>query len=339
MKIAPLPIDEAERLKILQNYHVLDSYPEQDFDNLTFLASQICKVPIALISLVDLNRQWIKSKVGLNISETPRDFAFCSHAILQADLFLIPDSLKDERFHDNPLVTGFPYIRFYAGVPLQTTSGHSLGTICVIDKKPRILKLKQIEALKALARHVVKLFELRLFNLFTSKGSAEIFPKANLVKEKKWEIRLSVKDSDGFEATKQFPIYFGNEKIELNEVRSTEISFDKKLFLGNFSGIEGFYITVINSFLFSLPKLLSNVGISIMNNNTSELEIASHTLKGALSYLFAEPTMILSAKLEKIARDKNIDEAWKVFQELKDKIVTLEIELKELIHKEKIYEE
>jgi signal transduction histidine kinase/ActR/RegA family two-component response regulator len=162
MKIAAIPPDEAERIKALKEFQILDTLPEMAFDDLTKLASYICRTPIALISLLDESRQWFKSKVGLDTPETHRDIAFCSHAILQDDVLIIPDSFKDERFHNNPLATQAPDVRFYAGAPLVTSSGQKIGTLCVIDDHPRNIDLKQIEALQALARQVVNQLELRL---------------------------------------------------------------------------------------------------------------------------------------------------------------------------------
>jgi signal transduction histidine kinase len=162
MITAPLPSDEAGRIKELKYFQILDTVPEAAFDDFTKIASYICQTPIALITLVDESRQWFKSKVGLDATETSRDMAFCSHAILQDDVFVIPDSLKDERFYDNPLATQTPDIRFYAGAPLTTSSGHKIGTLCVIDDHPRNIDLKQTKILQALARQVVNQLELRL---------------------------------------------------------------------------------------------------------------------------------------------------------------------------------
>jgi hypothetical protein len=158
---APVPHDEKRRLKVLWEYEVLDTVPEEVFDELTELAARICEAPIALISLVDRSRQWFKSKVGTSVQETSRDISFCAYAITQPGLFIVPDASKDERFAQNPLVTSAPKIRFYAGAPLITPDGHALGTLCIIDKVPRELRPDQKQALLILARHVVSQLELR----------------------------------------------------------------------------------------------------------------------------------------------------------------------------------
>jgi two-component system, sensor histidine kinase len=158
---APLPATEDARLEALRAYDVLDTPPEQAFDDLTRLASQICGTPVAMVSLVDGDRQWFKSKVGTEATGTPRDVAFCAHAILQTDLFVVPDAEADDRFVDNPLLTSDPHVRFYAGAPLITPDGHAIGTLCAIDRVPRQLSPEQLEALRALARQTMTQFQLR----------------------------------------------------------------------------------------------------------------------------------------------------------------------------------
>ncbi len=155
-------IRENDRLKSLKSYSIIDTLPEIDYDNITTIAAGICDTPISLITLVDKDRQWFKSHHGLNVSETPRDFAFCAHAINNPDaLFEIHDSRKDERFHDNPLVTGDPNVIFYAGAPLTGEDGLPLGTLCVIDNKPKYLSESQKTSLKSLSNQVTRLLELR----------------------------------------------------------------------------------------------------------------------------------------------------------------------------------
>jgi GAF domain-containing protein len=159
--IALAPENEADRLAALKEYRILDTEAEQAYDDITALAAYICEVPIAMVSLVDESRQWFKSRVGINEQETPRDVAFCAHAILQTEPLIVRDALKDVRFADSALVTRSPNIRFYAGFPLATPEGFALGTLCAIDRKPRELSPGQIKAMQALSRQVMALLELR----------------------------------------------------------------------------------------------------------------------------------------------------------------------------------
>lgn len=156
------PLNEPSRLAALLAFELLDTPAEAMFDNITTLAAHICNTPIALISLIDAEHQWFKSRVGLGVSETPRELAFCAHAINRDELFEIENALLDPRFCDNPLVTSDPDIRFYAGMPLSDGHGHNLGTLCVIDRQPRQLNEQQRQSLKLLAQQTVQLFELRL---------------------------------------------------------------------------------------------------------------------------------------------------------------------------------
>lgn len=162
----PVPADEIARLAALNSYHILDTAEESDFDDITTLASAICQTPIALVSLVDQNRQWFKSHKGLDARETPRDYSFCAHGIISPDsVLIVPDAKLDDRFYDNPLVTADPNIVFYAGVPLVNEEGFALGSLCVIDRKRKELNEDQINALKVLARQVINRLELRRKNL------------------------------------------------------------------------------------------------------------------------------------------------------------------------------
>jgi GAF domain-containing protein len=167
---APLPENEGARLEALRQYEILDTDPEESFNDLTRLAAYVCNTPIALITLVDEHRQWFKSRVGLSEEETSRDISFCAHAILQDGPFIVRDALDDVRFRTNPMVTALPHIRFYAGSPLMSPEGFKIGTLCVIDSKPRELTPEQIAALKILGNQVITQLDLRRENLFLQRA-------------------------------------------------------------------------------------------------------------------------------------------------------------------------
>ncbi len=162
MKTAPKHPKEKQRLESLRALNILDTLPDKDFDAITTIASQICDSPIALISLVDGERQWFKSKIGITGCETPRDLSFCAHAILQPDVLVVNNTLNDDRFSDNPMVVGDPQIRFYAGAPLLSPDGYPIGTLCVVDTKAKVLLPSQIAALEALSTQVTHLLEMKI---------------------------------------------------------------------------------------------------------------------------------------------------------------------------------
>jgi diguanylate cyclase (GGDEF)-like protein len=167
MKKPPIPPDEAQRLESLRRLAILDTPAEERFDRITRTAARLFDAPIALVTLVDASRQWFKSAQGLDLMETPRDVSFCAHALLGDEPFVVPDTKRDPRFADNPLVTGPPYVRFYAGMPLEGPEGLKLGTLCIIDKKPRTMTLGGLAALRDLAGWAES--ELQVFKLSQSQ--------------------------------------------------------------------------------------------------------------------------------------------------------------------------
>ena len=169
MKAPRIPENEAERLRALESYRVMDTPPESSFDDLTTLVARILDVPIALVSLVDADRQWFKSRYGLDAPETPRDISFCGHVVADQELLIVPDAFEDNRFHDNPLVTGDPRVRFYAGVPIRTPDGHILGSFCAIDHEARQVSADQLDMLSILGRQVADQLELRRQLLLTKE--------------------------------------------------------------------------------------------------------------------------------------------------------------------------
>jgi PAS domain S-box-containing protein len=186
MEISALPSNEKERLETIKGYQILDTDDEQDFDDIVELASHLCDAPIAIITLIDEHRQWFKAKTGLTIKETHRDLSFCAHAIHHDDIMIVNDTLADERFSDNPLVTGDPNIRFYAGMPLVARNGHKLGTLAVIDKRPRSLSEQQLGHLRILGKQVMNMLDLRSTIAELQQTNRKI---ADVVEEKTKEVR------------------------------------------------------------------------------------------------------------------------------------------------------
>ena len=173
MQSPKIPYNELQRLHAVNSYNMLDTLPESDYDNITKLVATICDVPISLITVLDKERNFFKSHHGIPFSESPRDISFCGHAILEDDIFIVPDSRVDERFKGNPLIPNLQAI-FYAGVPLIDPEGYPLGTICVFDHQPRQLNETQIEALKTLSKQVINLFELRKKNAVLEEAKQEL---------------------------------------------------------------------------------------------------------------------------------------------------------------------
>ena len=175
MTVAPRPPNEEGRLETLQGFDILDTPAEKAFDDLVRLALYICETPIAAVSFIDKDRQWFKSKVGITVPETKRDISFCSHALtLPNETLIVPDASLDPRFSDNPLVTGEPKIRFYAGAPLVTDDGFVLGTLCVIDHVPKELSAAQIKALAVLRNQVMRELELHRKNIELSEANKKL---------------------------------------------------------------------------------------------------------------------------------------------------------------------
>jgi diguanylate cyclase (GGDEF)-like protein len=179
MKKPDTPENEEARLKALHSLEILDTPHEERFDRLTRLATRMFDVPIALVSLIDGQRQWFKSSVGLDVSETSREISFCGHAILSDEVFVVEDAAEDERFADNPLVLQAPYIRFYAGCPLRCLDGSKLGTLCIIDTQPRIFNKEDMEALRDLTALAER--ELAAVQLATLDELTKIFNRRGFV--------------------------------------------------------------------------------------------------------------------------------------------------------------
>ena len=220
MKASVIPACERERIVAMQQYHILDTEEEKDFNDIVELAAQLCNTPIALVTLVDENRQWFKARTGLSIKETHRNLSFCSHAIHHNDVLIVHDALTDDRFFDNPLVVGDPFIRFYAGMPLITPDGYKLGTLAVIDREPKELTEQQLTCLRILAKQVVTLLTLRFNILQRNKAEYELQKINNELSHQVEKKTIETKDifervSDAFVALDKNWLYtYVNSKAE-----------------------------------------------------------------------------------------------------------------------------
>jgi GAF domain-containing protein len=192
---SPVPLNEEQRIHALRQYAILDSEPEQSFDDIAALAAYICDVPMATITLVDSDRQWFKSRIGVEATETPRNVSFCAHTILGKDPLIVRDALDDPRFSGSPLVQENPKIRFYAGFPLTTTDEHNLGALCAIDKRPRELSAAQQTAMAALSRQVMALLNLRRASASLADALSRVKTLEGLLPMCAWCKRI--RDEDG----------------------------------------------------------------------------------------------------------------------------------------------
>lgn len=229
---------EKERLALLNSYSILDTLAEQDYDNLTKLAAEICQTPISLITLLDGERQWFKSHHGLDVPETPIEHAFCAHAITSdEEIFTIYEARNDARFHDNPLVTGDPNIVFYAGIPLKNSTGLPLGTLCVIDRKPRTLTDNQTESLKIISEQVINLLELRRNKLelekthkklkkFSKKLEKKVFQRTNQLEIKTIKLELMINDLASFNHICSHDLQEPLRKIQMFISQVSDTEFD-----------------------------------------------------------------------------------------------------------------
>lgn len=278
MEIAALPENERARLDKLRQYKILDTIPEEAFDSITRLLATILDVPIALVSLVDSDRQWFKSKVGLDEDETSRDIAFCSHAILDQKVFVVPDTSEDPRFADNPLVLDGPSIRFYAGAPLTTSDGYNLGTLCGIDQKPREMTELQLQQLEDLARIVVTALEL---NLARAKADSAERARSEFLSTMSHEIRtplngilgltqlLSHTQLDDFQRQQTDTILSSgqtlqaiiNDVLDMNKIDAGSIELEDHVFsLGKF----------VPTILTTFQNLAEVKGLEIILDNQEE---------------------------------------------------------------------
>ncbi|HLP35620.1 GAF domain-containing protein [Lacibacter sp.] len=266
MKIAERPKLEEMRLLDLQLYDILDSPEEQEFDDLRELAAQICDCPVSLITLIDRDRQWFKSRQGIEETETSRDLSFCSHAILGDELMVIEDTLKDERFFNNPYVTGEANIRFYAGAPIISPNGQNLGTVCVFDQQPRKLNEQQLRALEILSKQVTKLLELRLKTKLIAERTTQLIK----IKDQTVQQFIQERDEENLSVAKELHENIAQElaagRLYLNMALANET--DRLQHMQDADEAIGNALTEVKNLSYSIsPTTLEAVSIKDMLEN------------------------------------------------------------------------
>lgn len=260
MLIAPVHKTEELRLLDLQLYNILDTPDENEYDELRLLAAEICNCPISLISLIDKDRQWLKSKQGVSVSQTSRELSFCSHTILQKDLLVVNDASSDERFFDNPLVAGDMHIRFYAGAPIISPTGQTLGTVCVFDHRPRELNDFQKRSLAILSNQVTKLLELRLKSKVIEQRAAELIR----IKDEAASDLIKGQDEENLSVAK-----------ELHENIAQELAASR-LYLNMAAGNEGGrleYIREANKSIGNALTEIKNLSYSIIPSTVDSVSV------------------------------------------------------------------
>jgi len=316
----PIPTNEPERLQALQRYNILDTLPEVEFDDLTRLAAYICETPMAFISLVDENRQWIKSRIGLDATSTPRDIAFCAHTILEPDLLIVPDAILDERFKNNPLVVNEPKIRFYAGAPLVTSQGYGLGTLCIIDRLPRELSQQQKDALRGLSRQVVSLLELRRASFELEKAHKEMadynamiihdirsplvviaFASAHLQEEQVGPVNEKQKMwLEKIEGTCKRLLYLVNDFLDLSKLKAVSIKVEKQeIDLSKLvdEAIDEFCILIQDKKLSVQSRIAPNANC-VFADPYRLAQVLSNLIGNAIKFTPANGTIEVGAKLD-----------------------------------------
>lgn len=266
----PIPANESCRLAALHELKILDTPPEERFERITRLARRLFNVPIALVSLVDADRQWFKARAGLAATETPRSVSFCGHAILEDGVMVVPDAMSDVRFGDNPLVVGEPGIRFYAGCPLKTRDGHALGTLCIIDTIPRELSAEDTEMLKDLAgtveqqlTHAQTAMVDDLTGLTNRRGFVLLADYVvGLSKRSKFPVCVLLFDLDGFKAINDVHGHAAGDRALTEFARALEASFRESDVISRLGGDE-FGVVMTKALLSETTKPLARLDAAL----------------------------------------------------------------------------